>query len=586
MEEQNFNNENSTTVEPTEVPQTGVSAEVQAEPVQQEPSIAPTYEPAPEAVIPPKDEEPVEPKKSKKPQIIGIIVLILIIGAGVGLVFALGGSKKQDDNKTITTKKKTVKSDYKLTGNDFEEFDLQFLRIENKKENVIYSPLSIKYALAMLNEGTEGDSKEQIKALIGDYKSKKYINSKNMSIANAFFIKSSIANSIVEDFKTTLKTKYDAEIITDDFKDPYKLNSWVKDKTLGLINKIIEKFDDEDIFYIVNALAIDMEWQNKFIQPAYIDNGNIQYTGMASYAHTDLSCYAKETVTAGKFEGNKEDVAVMDVVASFNNYDAVKKAGGEAAYKKKVKDYYDQCLKENPIESGEDFTFDVDKEVDEVYKEVTNAYGKEDMTTDFLFYVDDDIKVFAKDLKKYDGTTLQYVGFMPIKEDLQTYLKNTGAETLNGYIKKLKDLKKENFEDGYVTILRGDIPKFKYEYELDLETDLKTLGVKDIFDASKAKLTNITKEKAFIGKALHKANIEFTQYGIKAAAATAMGGAGNLNGPCYYVEKIPKKEIDITFNKPYLYVIRDKDTGEIWFTGQVYNPLAWKLDPDYHYYEN
>ena len=56
-----------------------------------------------------------------------------------------------------------------------------------------------------------------------------------MSIANAFFIKNTAASQIVDTFKTTLKDKYDAEIITDEFKDPYKINNWVKEKTLGLI---------------------------------------------------------------------------------------------------------------------------------------------------------------------------------------------------------------------------------------------------------------------------------------------------------------------------------------------------------------
>ena len=32
------------------------------------------------------------------------------------------------------------------------------------------------------------------------------------------------------------------------------------------------------------------------------------------------------------------------------------------------------------------------------------------------------------------------------------------------------------------------------------------------------------------------------------------------------------EEIDITFDQPFLYVIRDKDTGEVWFTGTVYEP--------------
>ena len=32
------------------------------------------------------------------------------------------------------------------------------------------------------------------------------------------------------------------------------------------------------------------------------------------------------------------------------------------------------------------------------------------------------------------------------------------------------------------------------------------------------------------------------------------------------------ERIDITFDKPFIYLIRDKNTGEVWFMGSVYEP--------------
>ena len=80
-----------------------------------------------------------------------------------------------------------------------ENFDLYFLQLENTKENKIYSPLSIKYALAMLQEGAKGETKEQITNLIGDYKPKAYTNSEHMSFANAMFIRNTFKDK-VKDF--------------------------------------------------------------------------------------------------------------------------------------------------------------------------------------------------------------------------------------------------------------------------------------------------------------------------------------------------------------------------------------------------
>ena len=93
-----------------------------------------------------------------------------------------------------------------------------------------------------------------------------------------------------------------------------------------------------------------------------------------------------------------------------------------------------------------------------------------------------------------------------------------------------------------------------------------------------ADLSNLTETNdTFISDAKHKANIEFTQDGIKAAAATVVGGAGA--GDWYdYLFEIPTEKIDITFDKPYMFIIRDKTTGETWFTGTVYEPTLWDED--------
>ena len=82
-------------------------------------------------------------------------------------------------------------------------------------------------------------------------------------------------------------------------------------------------------------------------------------------------------------------------------------------------------------------------------------------------------------------------------------------------------------------------------------------------------------EKQYIGDVKHKANIEFSNDGIKASAATAMGGFGAAGGPYFeHLFKVPVKNIDVTFDKPYMYLIRDKATGEVWFTGTVYEPIV------------
>ena len=167
---------------------------------------------------------------------------------------------------------------------------------------------------------------------------------------------------------------------------------------------------------------------------------------------------------------------------------------------------------------------------------------------------------------------------MPTNEDLDNYISKVKVETINKYIENLKKLKADNFKEGVVTKISGFIPKFKFEYQLDLMNDLKKLGITNVFEEGKANLENISSDKSlYINGATHKANIEFTQDGIKAAAVTEFS-AGGAGAPFDYLFDVPVEEIDLTFDKPYMFIIRDLNSGEVWFTGTVYNPLLYSLD--------
>lgn len=519
-------------------------------------------------------------KKEKKKSNIGIIIcLIIIITSIIGFAIYNIINNKSKTNTEINFE--TKKSPYWISSNSLEAFDLYFLQLENENKNKIYSPLSIKYALGMLEEGTEDESKAQISSVIGDYTSKNYINSENMSFANAIFIKDTYKNSIKDDYINTLLNKYNAEVKTDSFTTPSTVNSWVSDKTLGLINNMFDDISQKE-FLLINALAIDMEWEEKFIL----------YPGAgvaAKYTHENFEWRGDIDIVSHSFKDSTEDVSGMEIIASFNNYDIVNILG-EENIRQTVKNAYIEYLKDYP---NEEFGYDLyipedttglsneeimDKYLDNYIKEINSNYKAEDKTTNFSFYVDDNVKVFAKDLKEYNETTLQYIAIMPTNEDLNSYINKITVNKINNIITNLKDLKTENFKDGVVTKITGFIPKFKFEYTLDLMQDLKKLGITNIFESGKANLTKISSDNSlFINNAIHKSNIEFTQDGIKAAATTALGGLG-AGGSFDYLFEVPVEEIDLTFDKPYMFIIRDKNSKEVWFAGTVYNPLLYSED--------
>ncbi len=520
----------------------------------------------------PNDKKPDDKKKKKsKKGLLTVLICLVIIGILAACYVVFFAKPEEKIKKTDT---KEVKSPYRLSGNGLENFDLYFLQLENEAKNKVYSPLSIKYALQMLSEGSAGETKKQIDDVIGDYEAKKYVNSKHMSFANAMFIRDTFKDAVKESYVTKLKENYDAEIRYEDFSSVQPMNEWVSEKTFKLIK---DMFDDvsEDNFILINALAIDMNWKNR-IQAANapLPEGMKQLYYHVNYVHEKYSDYIhiiEDDYPSMKFN-NQENIKSVEVGASFNHYDIVKDKG-ENNIRKTVTDDYTKYLNENP--EAVEYCPPVDEYVNQYIKDINTNYKEAAISTDFYISDNDNVKVFAKDLQTYDGTTLQYVGIMPKNEELTTYVKNLKVKDLTKILESLKEVKYDNFKEGVITQIRGNIPLFKYEYELKLVKDLNKLNIKDAFKPGKADLTGMIEDsEQYIGDASHKAMIEFSNDGIKAAAATAISGFGAA-GACNYDYEfdVPIEKIDITFDKPYMYIIRDKNSGEVWFTGTVYEPI-------------
>ena len=511
-------------------------------------------------------------RKNKAIIYVLLIMITAIIGCGAYMII---NSKKEEQPKTDTTESEAEqkKSAYYISGNSLEKFDLYFLQLENKQENKLYSPLSIKYALEMLAEGSKGETKTQIDSVIGEYAAKKYNNSKNISFANAMFIRDTYKNRILPSYTEKLASKYNAEIIYDSFANANNMNKWVSNKTFKLIDGL---FDNESVskenFALVNALAIDMEWTKK-IQLTTKDNYEDRYD--VKYKHEDFKhaihvigdMYGYKSI---KFDNNKTNAKTVEIGAAINNYDIVKELG-EDNIRNTVTAEYKKWLTTNRYKETEP---NIKNYIDKHIEELNSNYKQFTASTDFYLYDDDNVKTFAKDLKEYDGTTLQYIGIMPKQTTLEDYIKNIDVNNINNIISNLKEIKNENFKEGVVTQIVGDIPLFKFDYTLDLKEDLKQLGITNVFDIDKADLSEIiSDEKQYIDSVSHKANIEFSNEGIKAAAATQIGGAGDVSAGFEYLYKVPVEKIDLTFDKPYFFLIRDKKSGEIWFTGTVYTPV-------------
>ena len=583
---------------PVEMPVEGVPAEpAPAEEATEVSEASAPAEPAP--IEPAMDDIPIpamEDKPKKKKGALIALIIILILGALGGAAYyfrdtlkaKFAGEPKND--QTVTPAEPVPYSEMRLNGNGLNDFDLAFLRLENDSEegvgNKVYSPLSIKYALAMLKDGSNGATKTQIENLIGDYSPKAYLNSEHRSLANAMFIREDFAGNVKDAYEETLASKYNAAVILDSFSSPLTVNNWISDKTLGIINNMLDEsqVNTSTDYVLVNALAIDMNWENQ-LQCA--SGGAIGCRGnksvfSVSYPHENYHMDSifelnldRTNLTFNGKEGNAAEIGV-----SANRYDIIKELGYDYI-RTTVQSAYDKWLEET--KASDEYkqypdNYELSFDINAYMSVLSNNYGKNSASTDFLFSDNETEKVFAKNLQEYDGSTLQYVTIMPKNEELKDYAAKLSADTVQTLINNTKNADQiESYKDGVVTTLKGKIPFFKFDYGIDLMSDLKELGITDVFSTADADLSGMIafdeelSQKPYIEFVVHKADIEFSNDGIKAAAVTAAGGMGSAGYISFdYNWDVPVEEIDLTFDKPFLFLIRDKATGEVWFVGTVY----------------
>ena len=97
---------------------------------------------------------------------------------------------------------------------------------------------------------------------------------------------------------------------------------------------------------------------------------------------------------------------------------------------------------------------------------------------------------------------------------------------------------------------------------------LKAMGITDAFDAATADFSGMTtQDKLHIGMVVHQANIDVDERGTEAAAATAVGmDTGGCTGP------VPVTDRTLRLDRPFMFLVRDLQTGAILFMGRVLDP--------------
>jgi len=196
----------------------------------------------------------------------------------------------------------------------------------------------------------------------------------------------------------------------------------------------------------------------------------------------------------------------------------------------------------------------------------------EDITADGLFYLLDGGQITVPMMRQmesfgytegegyqaiellYDGGELSMVILLPEAGEFEVFEEGVQAQQVSDIISDLQP-----------TEVALTMPKFEFDSEFSLKDTLAGMGMPIAF-SSAADFSGMTgNPELFISDVVHKAFVAVDEAGTEAAAATAV---------IMKLTAVPEPPVEVTIDRPFIFLIRDIETGAILFVGRVMNPSA------------
>lgn len=172
---------------------------------------------------------------------------------------------------------------------------------------------------------------------------------------------------------------------------------------------------------------------------------------------------------------------------------------------------------------------------------------------DYQLHAAEGLKVLSL---PYAGGDLSMIVLLPDDLDgLQKLESDLTSEKLEGWVKGLRRQKVSVF-----------LPRFKMSSEFSLGETLSAMGMPLLFDEERADLSGIaTQDRLHVSAVIHKAFVDVNEEGTEAAAAT--GIVIGVRSAAF-----PAPPVIFRADHPFLFLIRENQTGRILFLGRVANP--------------
>ncbi len=261
-----------------------------------------------------------------------------------------------------------------------------FQKEATEGENVMISPYSIMQALAMTANGADGGTKTEMENVLGGMPIdtlNEYLYTQRITQPQTDKCSLKTANSIWErdgrikvypEFLQKNADYYSADV----FNAPFDLttvtdiNNWVNTNTDEMIPKLIDCISDDTVMYLINAVAFDAEWEEKYDEYSIgtydftAFDGTVQSCEMMSSSENCLITDANSIGFVKNYKGGKyafaailpnEGISVNDYISgltaeSFNSLLANRMYADVYARLPKFSYDYDTSLKDPLIEMG------------------------------------------------------------------------------------------------------------------------------------------------------------------------------------------------------------------------------------------
>ncbi len=151
----------------------------------------------------------------------------------------------------------------------------------------------------------------------------------------------------------------------------------------------------------------------------------------------------------------------------------------------------------------------------------------------------------------YAGEKFSMVVVLPATGQFESFAGSLDAQTVTAILGSLN-----------IGNLDLTMPKFKYESSFRLKETLSAMGMPEAF-SDRANFSGMTSaERLKIGDAVHQAFVSVDEAGTEAAAATGVGAVPTSRPP------------EVKLDRPFIFLIRDIQTGTVLFVGQVVDPRS------------